>query len=253
MQGNSGMEIGYRVIRPSDVGLIPLQFVQISLWRRADWGVAEGEEAVQQALETAALCRQQGIRTVFHPLEYPLTGEHAEETMAVLRRLAAAADLGIILHDEGGASGGRLSNGQAKEYEANVRGIAWLCPVSIENAFDSRDAVWFWKRFVVSGPEPVSITVDIGHLESAGIDSASFVQELPQDILRRIRFVHLHHNGEERYGVTDHRPLVPGCRELEALRAILMLKKDLWVILELDAGDRKGVQQSIDLVRELPS
>ena len=247
------MELGYRVIRPSDVGLIPLQFVQISLWRTADWGAAEGEEVVQQALEMAALCRRQGIRTVFHPLEYPLTNEYAGETMGVLRRLAAAADLGIILHDEGGVSGQRLSKDLAKEYEANVREIAGLCPVSIENAFNSGDAEWFWNRFVVSGPDSISITLDIGHLESAGIDSASFVRELPEDYLSRIRFVHLHHKAEERYGVMDHWPLVSGCRELKAMHMLLARKKDLWVILELDAGNERGMRQSIDLVRQLPS
>ncbi len=246
------MELGYRVIRPSDVGLFTLQFIQISLWRKADWGVAEGDAAVQQALETAALCRRRNIRTVFHPLEYPLTGEHAAETMDVLRRLAAAADLGIILHDEGGASGERLSSGQEREYGAHVREIAGLCPVSIENAFNSADAEWFWSRFVLPGPESISITADIGHLESSGIDSASFVRALPEKMVSRIRFVHLHHKAEERYGVPDHWPLVPGCRELEAMRALLARKDGLWVILELDANDGKGVRQSIDLVRQLP-
>src|SRR5574337_1817885 len=83
------MELGYRIIRPDDAGKYPLRFAQISLWREANWGVAEGEEAVRQAIEIARTCKAQGIRTVFHPLEYPMAGELASRTVDVLRRLAA--------------------------------------------------------------------------------------------------------------------------------------------------------------------
>ena len=66
------MQIGYRIIRPSDVGTQAVKFAQISLWRKADWGVSDGERGVQEAIATAKACKEQGIRTVFHPLEYPL-------------------------------------------------------------------------------------------------------------------------------------------------------------------------------------
>jgi len=65
------MELGYRIIRPQDVGLQPLAFAQISLWRSAAWDIAVGERAVTEAIEIAAVCKTLGIRTVFHPLEYP--------------------------------------------------------------------------------------------------------------------------------------------------------------------------------------
>ncbi len=63
------MELGYRIIRPDDVGKFSLKLAQISLWRTANWDVAEGEEAVLQAIAIAQACKMRGIRTVFHPLE----------------------------------------------------------------------------------------------------------------------------------------------------------------------------------------
>lgn len=244
------MEIGYRIIRPEDIGSQKLSFAQISLWRTASWGVSEGRRAVEEAIAIAGECRRRGIRTVFHPLEYPLADERGEETMAVLRQLAAAADLGIIIHDEGGPDGSRLTETQAAAYEQRVREISRLCPLSIENAFNSNDSLWFWERFV--GPEDadVSITLDIGHLESAGFDSIAFVRDLPEHLALRVDFVHMHHKGEERWGVMDHWPLEPGCRELEALAVLRSRKKGLRVVLELDAQE-EGLRRSIELLRKL--
>jgi sugar phosphate isomerase/epimerase len=233
------MEIGYRIIRPEDVGAQPLRFAQISLWRTADWGVADGERAVNETIQIAGTCRQRGIRTVFHPLEYPLTGEHAARTMDVMRRLASAADLGIIIHDEGGAGGQRLSAAEETSFEKNLRVISALTTVSIENAFNSGDITRFWERFVVPAPKTVSITLDIGHLESADIDSIAFVRNMPEHLL-----------GAERYGIKDHWPLVSGCREIEALRVLLSRKPDLRVILELETKG-EGVRESIELLRTM--
>lgn len=243
------MELGYRIIRPADVGAQPLLFAQISLWRSANWGVAEGEQAVLEAIATASACRARGIRTVFHPLEYPLSNEHADRTMAVMRRLAAASDLGIIIHDEGGAQG-KLSPAEEAVFEKHLAEISGLCPVSIENAFNSGDITRFWERFVVPAPETVSITVDIGHLESADIDAIAFVRDLPQRLAGRVNFVHMHHKDRERFGIKDHWPLVAGCREIEALQALLARRPDAWVVLELDtAGD--GLARSIELLKGL--
>lgn len=244
------MEIGYRIIRPGDIGSQPLPFAQISLWRTAAWGVSEGQRAVEEAITIAEECRHRGIRTVFHPLEYPLADGQGEETMAVLRRLAAAADLGIIIHDEGGPGGSRLTESQAAGYEQRVREISQLCPLSIENAFNSSDCLWFWERFVAQADTDVSITLDIGHLESAGFDSVAFVRDLPEPLAGRVNFVHMHHKGEERWGVMDHWPLEPGCRELEALSVLRSRKKGLRVILELDAQE-EGLRRSIELLRKL--
>ena len=244
------MKIGYRIIRPQDVGTQPLRFAQISLWRIADWGVADGERAVTQAIELALACRQRGIRAVFHPIEYPLINEHADLTMNALRRLAAASDLGIIIHDEGGPDGRRLTDSEASQFEKNLHGISRLCHVSIENAFNSNDSPWFWERFVAPADDQVSITLDIGHLESAGQDSIAFVRTMPQHLVRRVNFVHMHRAAEDRYGIKDHWPLLPGCRELGALKELLVRKQDLWVVLELEVRE-EGVRESIELLEQL--
>ncbi len=243
------MELGYRIIRPDDVGKYPLKFAQISLWRAANWDVAEGEEAVQQAIAIAQACKARGIRTVFHPLEYPLTNAAGPQTLGVMRRLAAASDLGIIVHDEGNAGGRRLTAVEAGAYEKNVMEISGLCHLSIENSYNSRDSTWFWERFVVPSPRDVSITLDIGHLELAGLDSVAFVRAMPQRLAERIQFVHMHHHdaGEPR-AVKDHKPLVPGCREIEALKILLKRKSNIRVILELDAAE-DGMGQSIELIK----
>ena len=245
------MELGYRIIRPDDVGKYPLRLAQISLWRKANWGVADGEEAVQQAIEMAKACKGRDIRTVFHPLEYPMTGEHAGETLDVLRRLAAESDLGIIVHDEGDRGRRRLSAGEADQYAGNIAETSTRCHVSIENSYNSGDITWFWERFVMPAPPSVSITLDIGHLELAGLDSISFVQGVQKELVERIAFVHMHHHDSKtREAVPDHKPLVKGCREIEALKLLLQRKRDLRVILELDAAE-DGMAQSIELLEQL--
>lgn len=245
------MKLGYRIIRPQDVGIHSLQFAQISLWRSANWGIAEGESAVQEAIEIAGACKAFGIRTVFHPLEYPLSGAYAPQSLGVMRRLMSAADLGIIIHDEGGTGGARLSAEEESAFERNLLAISSFCHVSIENSFNSSDVTWFWERFAVSTSDDVSITLDIGHLELAGIDSIAFVRNMPQRLIDRMRFVHMHHHDEwQSYGVKDHRPLLPGCREIEALKVLLKRKNDLWVVLELDAA-QDGMRQSIELLQSI--
>lgn len=237
-------------MRPSDVGTQTVNFAQISLWRKADWGVADGERGVNDAISMARECSARDIRTVYHPLEYPLTGEHAARTLDMMKRLAAESDLGIIIHDEGGGSGTRLMGAEAVQYREHVRAISRLCPVSIENSYNSKDITWFWERFVMPMPESVSITLDIGHLEGGGVDSISFISALQENLVQRIRFVHIHHHDEHAHGVKDHRPLVAGCREMEALGLLLKRKKDLWVIVELDAAD-VGMKTSIELLEQL--
>jgi len=247
------MQLGYRIIRPADIGTQPVGFAQISLWRKADWGVSDGDRGVREAIDMAAACRARSIRTVYHPLEYSLAGagEDGPATVAVMERLAGAADLGIIIHDEGDGNGGRLSGSAAVQYGVNVRSLSRRCPVSIENSYNSGDITWFWERFVVPMPGSVSITLDIGHLELAGIDSVRFVSDMSDLLVSRIRFVHMHHHDAASASlVKDHQPLVPGCREIEALAILLGRKKDLWVIVELDASER-GMGESIDLLRPL--
>ena len=244
------MEIGYRIIRPKDVGTQPLKLAQISLWRVANWGVADGDRAVSETIDIAKACKDRGIRTVFHPLDYPLTGELAPVSLDVMRRLAAASDLGIIIHDEGGSSGKRLTQAEEQEFEKNLLEISRLCRISVENAFNSGDITWFWERFVVPASENVSITIDIGHLESADIDAIAFVRNMPERLASRILFAHMHHKAEERYGIKDHWPLVPGCREIEALKELVKRRPDVRVILELDAS-KDGMGKSIELLKDI--
>ena len=244
------MELGYRIVRPDDVGKQQLPLAQISLWRSANWGVSDGEQAVREAIEIVNACKARGIRTVFHPLEYSLANEHAENTLAVMQRLAAACDLGIIIHDEGGQDGERMSADEERIFEKNLRTISELCPVSVENAFNSGDVTWFWERFVLPAPKAVSITIDIGHLESAAIDSFSFIRTLPDRLISRVHFAHVHHKAEDRFGIKDHLPLVPGCREIEALKELIRRRPDVRVVLELDAG-KEGMGESIELLKGL--
>ncbi len=245
------MEIGYRIIRPADIGTQPVTFAQISLWRVADWGVAAGERAVSESIQTARTCSTRGIRTVFHPLGYSLISGYAEQTLGVMRRLAEVADLGIIIHDEGGDGGKRLSSAEAEQYEKNVREIKGLCHVSVENSHNSGDIMWFWERFVTPAADNLSLTLDIGHLELAGLDSTAFVQNMPQRLVKRTAFVHMHHHDPLGLGsVKDHRALIPNCREIRALKELLKRKQDLWVVLELDSQE-DGMRQSIDLLQQV--
>jgi len=247
------MELGYRIIRPSDVGSHPLSFVQISLWRVANWGVSDGERGVDEAIAMARACKTRNISSVFHPLEYPLTNEHGDRTLAVLHRLAGVCDRGIIIHDEGGKAGARLSAAEAQRYEQSLREIGKRCPISVENSYNSGDITWFWERFVAPAPPRVSITLDIGHIELVGLDSVAFVRDMKKELVDRIAFVHLHHH-DARTGaaVPDHKPLVEGCREIEALQELLKRKSDIGVILELDAAE-DGLRRSIELLKPLRS
>jgi len=217
----------------------------------ADLGVTAGERAVTEAVQTARTCKTRGIRTVFHPLEYSLINEYAEQTLGVMRRLAEAADLGIIIHDEGGDGEKRFSSAEAERYEKNVNEIRGLCHVSIENSFNSGDITWFWERFVKPAADNLSLTLDVGHLELAGLDSAEFVRNMPQRLVERTTFVHMHHHDPLGQGsVKDHRALIPDCREIRALKELLKRKQDLWIVLELDSQE-DGMRQSIDLLRQV--
>jgi hypothetical protein len=59
----------------------------------------------------------------------------------------------------------------------------------------------------------------------------------------------MHRNGALRGGLTDHWPLLPGCRELQALRELLKRKRDVGVILEINETWETGT--SLSLLREL--
>ena len=93
-----------------------------------------------------------------------------------LRTMARHADLALIVHDESTRGGKRLTDEAAEAYREALLELSKLCRVSIENATNS-DIKWFWREYAAS------ITLDIGHLEVAGIDSIEFVKNLESDFL----------------------------------------------------------------------
>ncbi|MDI6889741.1 MAG: hypothetical protein QMC83_02210 [Thermodesulfovibrionales bacterium] len=92
-----------------------------------------------------------------------------------------------------------------------------------------------------------SVTLDIGHVEAAGIDSVRFVKELKADIIDKLSFVHIHrYNGPHNGGLRDHWGLLEGCRELRALGFLLEKKMDIGVILEIN--DMENLGESLKLL-----
>jgi sugar phosphate isomerase/epimerase len=199
-------------------------------------------------LKTVDACRSRSIRYVIHPVEYwlsELRPERRKTTMDDLRTMARHTDLALIVHDEGLKGGKRLTDEAAEAYREALFELSKLCHVSIENATNSRDIKWFWREHAAS------ITLDIGHLEVAGIDSIEFVKNLESDFIDLIDFVHMHRVNGIRGGIRDHWGLTEDCRELRALKHLLGRKQRLKVILEvIEAED---VEKSLNLIQNLYS
>ena len=234
------MIYGYRVVREDEVGLYPAGLIQISYYR----GLSNG---IDQMIKTVDACRSQKIRFVIHPLGYTLSDPRAayrSETMEIMRAIAAYVDLALIIHDETTPSGARLEDMHERAFRDSLDELSSLCNVSIENAGNTRDVTWFWHVFASS------VTIDIGHLEAAGIDSIKFINELGIDIIDKINYVHLHrYNGLNRSELRDHWSLVEGCRELRALKVLLERKDDIGVILEIN--DMENLGESMALIEAL--
>jgi sugar phosphate isomerase/epimerase len=235
------MIFGYRITKKDDVGLYSADLVQISFYN--GWGM--GIEGLE---EITSLCKEKKIRYVIHPVNFFLSEtrlKEREETMEVLRRAARLTDMALILHDERVPGGGRLFGIWEKTYRDGLNEIEKICNVSIENANNSHDAEWFWRNFALS------ITIDIGHLEAAGINSSKAIKDLPSDLLDRIEYVHLHRNNGLRAGLTDHWPITRRCRELNALEGLLKRKSDIRVILEINETEEMG--ENLRILGELSS
>ncbi len=233
------MRIGYRIRSEDEVGYCDLTLAQISLWRNS-------RRSFDDVKSLAQRCRNEGIRYVIHPINFFISETRPEvrgENLSILGKLAEITDLGLIIHDETIPGIGMLCDNWESAYREGLAELEGLCPVSIENANDTPDVLWFWRRFASS------ITIDIGHIESAGMDSVEMIHHLPEDITAKIDYVHLHHKNGEHFGITDHWPLKEGCREIAALSALLEKKPDLKVILEIDG--RSGLSQSIQLLQAL--
>jgi sugar phosphate isomerase/epimerase len=228
------MEVAYRVAWPEDVGRWDGDFAQVSVYRH--W-----EGSIENMHQCVRLLKGRGIRYVMHPVGYSLIG--GEEEVEAVKLMARFSDLALILHDERAPGGGRLKG----EYEARFLGVLKeleeIAPVSFENANNTQDAPWFWERFAKR------VTLDIGHVEGAGLDSVEYVKSLPDAIVDKIDYVHMHRNNGFRGGLTDHWPLRAGCRELRALRELLERRTDFSIILEIN--EIEEINDSIEIIRAL--
>ncbi|MEW6214477.1 MAG: hypothetical protein AB1478_04630 [Nitrospirota bacterium] len=233
------MIYGYRVIREGEVGLYPAGLVQISIYRGWTGGIG-------QMLRAVSACRSLNLRYVIHPVGYFLSEtrhNHRAETIEAMRTIAKNVDVALIIHDETTPWGTRLEGVYEEAYSETLLELSAICPVSIENANNTPDIKWFWRRFATS------VTLDIGHVEAAGIDSERFVIELEADIIDKLNFVHIHRYNGLHDGLMDHWSLLEGCRELSALRRLLERKPNIGVILEIN--DRENLGKSLKLLEGL--
>jgi hypothetical protein len=225
------MRIGHRIVEPGEVGKWEgAEIYQISLYR------GRGDNLGRLA-RCARAASAEGTPYVVHPVQYSLLEPACLDELREMARLSGDA---LILHDERAPDGGRLRGREAEEFRAAVRELSKLAHLSFENATDSGDAPWFWEEFARS------VTLDMGHMESAGLDSAAFVRALPEDILRRVRYVHMHRNGSLHGGLTDHWPLRADCREVRALRELLKRRRDVDVLLEIN--EREETAESLRIL-----
>ncbi|MEW6570627.1 MAG: hypothetical protein AB1390_05575 [Nitrospirota bacterium] len=227
------MIIGTRVLRPEDVGLWNEEIIQISVYSGLN-------NNISRVALCARMCKKLGIRYVVHPVGYFVLDKEAYDSLLAF---AKWADLALILHDEKAPDGARIAGQYEAQFKESLDELSSVAHLSFENATDTRDARWFWNKF------SLSITLDIGHIESAGLDSAEYVRSLSPEEISKIDYVHIHRNNGWRDGLTDHWPLSPGCRELMALKELIRLKPDVNVILEINETQRTG--ESLDLLRSL--
>jgi hypothetical protein len=175
--------------------------------------------------ECVRACRNAGIQYVIHPVKYSLLDK---ETFNDLEEMAALADRALILHDERSTGGNRLEGDHITQFEDALKKLVSMASISIENAAHTGDIQWFWNTYADS------VTLDIGHVESFGLDSLEFVGSLDDRSLEKIQFVHMHRNNGLHGGITDHWPLTPDCREVRALKKLIKMKPDISVILEIN-------------------
>ncbi len=227
------MKVGTRILYPEEVDYWNAEILQISVYR----GMNGSLDFMRKCTDA---CKEAGIRYVVHPVKYSLL---LEETFNDLIEMAELTDLALILHDERTPDGNRLEGKYITQFRNALEHLKSIAHISIENASDTGDVKWFWNTFADS------VTLDIGHIESFGLNSMDFIKSLGKEDIMKIQFVHMHRNNGLHGGITDHWPLTPDCRELRALRELLKIKPDVSVILELNEVEE--IEDSLDLLRTL--
>jgi hypothetical protein len=227
------MIIGTRILYAEEVEFWNAEFLQISVYHGM-------ENNIEMMINSARACREAGIRYVIHPVRYSLL---QEEMLKDILLMAEWTDLALILHDERTPEGKRLSGQHETRFRNALERLQSVTPISLENAVDTGDIHWFWEKFAES------VTLDIGHVESSGLDSVEFVSTLDETVLQKIQFVHIHRNNGLRGGITDHWPISTDCREIRALRSLMLVKNDVNVILEINEIEQ--IDESLDILKSL--
>lgn len=222
------MKLGYRIFNIGEIVESDLPLVQISVWHK------DGED-IKRVSQMAGALKNRGLDFVIHVASLYMSETRPgirDYHLQSLKEYAKMADLALVVHDETGPDGNRLNGIWREAYEEALAELEKICRVSIENAFDSKNALWFWDQFADS------ITFDIGHFEAAGMDVLGVIEDLEDGHIKKLDFVHIHRNDGVHWGsITDHWPLTMGCVEIGALERLLELKEDVGVIIEVDVKD----------------
>jgi sugar phosphate isomerase/epimerase len=226
------MLIGTRMVFPEEVGQWDADFLQISFYRNMDNNLNIMKDSVNA-------CRDAGKRYVIHPVGYSVLDKSDFSTLAIIAELA---DLALILHDERDPDGERITGRHETLFKNAIEELGAITHLSFENAVNTRDVRWFWDKYADS------VTVDIGHIEVAGLDSVEFIKSLDNATINKIEYTHMHRNNGLHGGITDHWPLRRDCTELKALEELAGRKSDIHVLLELNETDEIG--ESLNILKE---
>ncbi len=227
------MLIGTRIVFPEEVGQWDAELLQISVYRNMDNNLKIMRDSVRA-------CKDADINYVIHPVGYSILEKN---DFRVLVEIAELADLALILHDERSIEGERLQGHNSTLFRQSVKELGAITHLSFENAVNTEDVRWFWDNYAES------VTIDIGHIEVAGINSVDFIKSLDSTTVNKVEFAHMHRNNGLHGGITDHWPLSRDCRELNALEVLARRKSTFNVLLELNETDKIG--ESLKILGEV--
>ncbi len=227
------MIIGTRILYPEEIDIWDAEIYQISVYR----GMKDNTKIMR---DTVSACSDADVPYVIHPVGYSILNK---DMFSEITEMSKLADRALILHDETRPDGARLNGRDEEDFQTYLQELSSHAPVSIENATNTRDVQWFWDRYADS------ITLDIGHIETSGLDSVDFIESLGEHTIKKIQYVHIHRNNGLHGGITDHWPLKRDCREVKALTSLICLKPEVNVILEINEVDE--IDESLDILREL--